>query len=142
MQLNRIHGAAYDVFDTTGSFLREGRWHSRGTRLTYTAQHVSLAALEVLIHAGGRKFPPKVLTTIHIPDEIEMEVADLMSLELSQRFGDRWIAESRSAILRVPSVAVNGLEFNCLLNPAHPDFSRIRHDAPMQFPFDERFFAR
>lgn len=141
MQVFRIHGANYDVFDTMGTFLYEGRWHSRGTRIVYTAQYVSLAALEVLIHAGGRKFPPKLLTPIHIGDKVSLEEASPMVLASSQLFGDRWITEGRSAVLRVPSVATNGLEFNYLLNPAHADFRRIRHDAPTAFPFDERFFV-
>jgi RES domain-containing protein len=141
MQVFRIHGAAYDVFDTMGTVLHEGRWHSRGTRVVYAAEHVSLAALQVLIHAESSKLPPKALTRIHLADKISTEDAGSMSFTDSQLFGDRWIAEKRSAILRVPSVITNGLEFNCLLNPAHPDFRRVRHNAPVAFPFDERFFS-
>jgi len=141
-EIFRIHSAAYDVFDTTGTALFEGRWHTRGTRLLYTAQHISLAALEVLIHAGGRKFPPKVFSRIHLPAKISIEEpGPQRAFAASQRFGDEWIAQQRSAVLRVPSVAVDSLEFNYLLNPAHPDFRHVTHTPPIRFPFDDRFFT-
>jgi len=141
-EIFRIHSPAYEVFDTTGTALFEGRWHTRGTRLIYTAQHISLAALEILIHAGGRKFPPKVLSRIHLPAKISIEQAGPQrTFAASQRFGDEWIEQQRSAVLRVPSVAVDGLEFNYLLNPVHPDFHHITHAAPVRFPFDDRFFS-
>ena len=139
IQLHRIHAAAYDALDTTGTYLYEGRWHTRGARVIYTAQHISLAALEVLVHAGGRKFPPKVFTRIHLPDSIAIEKTILPSeLSTSQRFCDRWLAEARTPVLQVPSAAVNGLEWNFLLNPAHPDLRSIKHDKPIPFPFDPR----
>ncbi len=138
IQISRIHGEAYDAFDTTGTFLFPGRWHTRGTRVVYAAAHVSLAALEVLVHAEGKKLPPKMLTRIRLPDGLSIEESPLLDFAMSQEFGDRWIAEMRSAALRVPSVAVNGLESNYLLNPAHPDFRRIRRDKAVAFSFDQR----
>jgi RES domain-containing protein len=59
----------------------------------------------------------------------------------SQRFGDAWVSESRSAVLRVESVAVNRMESNFVLNPRHPDFSRIESEPPQEFLFDQRYFA-
>jgi RES domain-containing protein len=141
IEVFRIHGASYEVFDTTGTALFDGRWHTRGVRMVYTAGHVSLAALEVLVHAGGRKLPPKVLTRIQLADGIEIGEAPWLDLARSQAFGDRWLAERRSAVLRVPSVAVNGLEFNYLLNPAHPEFRRIEYSEAGAFTFDARFFG-
>ena len=55
----------------------------------------------------------------------------------SQGFGTDWIKAQRSVALRVPSVVVPG-EFNYLLNPAHPQFSRIRIGQPEPFSFDPR----
>jgi len=138
MELYRIHGVAYDAFDTMGTFLYEGRWHRQGTRVVYTAEHISLAALEVLVHSEGKKFPPKSLTRIKVPDGLKVETVGALSFADSQKFGDLWISEMRSAVLRVPSVAINNLEFNYLLNPAHPDFSRITKVRTEPFPFDQR----
>jgi RES domain-containing protein len=140
MIVYRMHGAAYDAFDTTGSFRQPGRWHSAGTRVVYAAEHVSLAVLETLIHAGGRKIPPRLITRIHIPDGVEIEPADWLEMPASQEWGDRWVREARTLALRVPSIAVNQMESNFLLNPVHPDFSLIERDAAEEFVFNPRFF--
>jgi RES domain-containing protein len=55
----------------------------------------------------------------------------------TRRFGDDWIADGRSAALRVPSAVVPG-EFNYLLNPAHPRFNDVTPGRPEPFTFDHR----
>ena len=47
----------------------------------------------------------------------------------TKRYGDDWVRSNRSLILGVPS-AVNPLEFNYLINPEHPNFSRIEIQKP------------
>ena len=141
MNVFRMHGPSYDVFDTTGAAMRPGRWHSAGTRVVYAAEHASLAVLETLIHAGGRKIPPRAITRIEIPDDLVILSAAWMEAPESQRFGDAWAAAAQSAVLRVPSAAVNRMESNFVLNPLHPDFLRIRPHPPAPFDFDPRFFA-
>lgn len=136
-----MHGFGRDVFDTTGAVLYPGRWHSAGARIVYVAEHASLAVLETLIHAGGRKIPPRALTRIEIPDDLAIETAVWLDMPHSQAFGDHWVHEKRSAVLRVPSIAVNQMESNFIFNPAHPDFSRIRHDPSQPFAFDPRYFG-
>ncbi|MGB6688674.1 MAG: RES family NAD+ phosphorylase [Terracidiphilus sp.] len=136
----RMHGPAYAVFDTMGAFLQPGRWHSAGTRVVYAAEHASLAVLETLIHAGGRKIPPRAITRIDIPDGLSIESAMWMEMPDSQKFGDLWVREERSAVLRVPSIAMNRIESNFIFNPAHPEFSSVKHDPPRDFVFDPRFF--
>jgi len=137
----RMHGVSHDVFDSTGSFLQPGRWHPRGTHVIYAAEHASLAVLETLIHAGGRKIPPRSMTRIEIPDNLSIESASWMEMPASQQFGEQWVKEARSAVLRVPSIAVNKMESNFVLNPRHSDFARIKHAAAEPFVFDTRFFA-
>jgi len=140
MDVFRMHPIAHDVFDTTGAFLQPGRWHSAGTRVIYAAEHASLAVLETLIHAGGRKIPPRSLTRITIPDDLTIESATWMEMPTSQPFGDAWVRDKRSAVLRVPSIAVNQKESNFVFNPAHADFARIGHDPAEEFVFNPRFF--
>lgn len=135
-----MHGPGRAVFDTTGAAINPGRWHSSGTRVVYAAEHASLAVLENLIHAGGRKLPPRAITRIHIPDDLRIESAPWIPMPASQAFGDAWVNEARSPVIRVLSVAVNRMEWNFILNPAHPQFSRIHHDPPLEFVFDPRFF--
>jgi RES domain-containing protein len=136
----RMHGISYEVFDTAGAVQQPGRWHSRGTRVVYAAEHVSLAVLETLIHAGGRKMPPRAITRIDIPDIVTIELAPWMEMPDSQQFGDTWVKQARSAVLRVPSIAVNRVESNFVFNPRHPEFPRIQHGPPAEFTFDPRFF--
>ena len=137
----RMHGPAYDAFDSTGALLHAGRWHPAGTRVLYASEHASLAVLETLIHAGGRKIPPRSLTRITIPDDLAIESAGWLEMPASQSFGDAWVREGRTAVLRVPSIAVNQLESNLVLNPSHPDFVRISRSAAEPFIFSPRFFA-
>lgn len=136
----RMHGPGHDPFDSTGAFLYPGRWHSAGTRVVYAAEHASLAVLETLIHAGGRNIPPRAITRIHFPDDLAVETAVWVELPESQQFGERWVRERRSAVLRVPSIAVNRMEVNFVFNPLHPEFGRIRHDEPEEFVFHPGFF--
>jgi RES domain-containing protein len=135
----RMHSNLLGAFDTKGSTLQAGRWHSIGTRVVYAAEHASLAVLETLIHAGGKKIPPRVLTRITVPDELPIERGDWMEMPHSQAFGDDWFREGRSAVLSVPSIAVNKLELNYVLNPRHSDFRQIIQEEPQNFVFDPRF---
>ncbi len=64
-----------------------------------------------------------------------------MEMPKSRQFGDLWVVEARSAILRVESIAVNRMESNFLLNPRHPDFARVEAAEPEEFIFSRRFFA-
>ena len=140
MIIFRMHGISQAAFDSSGAFFQPGRWHSAGTRGVYAAEHASLAVLETLIHAGGRKMPPRVISRIHLPDDLSIESAPWMEMPDSQSFGDAWVSEARTAVLRVPSIAVNRMESNFVLNPRHEDFPRIQLGNPERFVFDPRFF--
>jgi RES domain-containing protein len=136
----RMHGISQDAFDSSGAFFQPGRWHSAGTRVVYAAEHASLAALETLIHAGGKKMPPRAITRIHIPGDLAVESAPWMEMPASQAFGDTWVREARTAVLRVPSIAVNQMESNFVFNPSHAEFNLVQRDSSERFVFDPRFF--
>jgi RES domain-containing protein len=142
MIVYRMHRTGIDALDSAGSFLSEGRWHTAGTRVIYTAQHVSLAALETLIHASGGRISGRQLTEIMIPGELAIETAEWREKPESQRFGDSWAKAKKTAVLRVPSIAVNKLEWNYIINPLHGDFGRIQKGRIRGFVFDERFFKQ
>ena len=139
MVIFRMHSKSHGVFDTKGATLQQGRWHSIGTRVVYAAEHASLAVLETLIHAGGKIIPPRALTRITVPDKLPIERAAWMDMPHSQAFGDDWFREQRTAVLSVPSIAVNKLELNYVLNPYHPGFRQITQEEPQDFVFDPRF---
>lgn len=54
-----------------------------------------------------------------------------------QAIGDEWIEAGTSPVLGVLSAVIHG-EFNCLLNPAHPDFGKLKFSDPESFSFDKR----
>lgn len=138
----RMHRAGFDALDSTGSYLGDGRWHMAGTRVIYTAEHASLAALETLVHASGGMMPDRELTEISIPDDLAIEIADWREMPESQNYGDAWAKGGKTAVLRVPSIVVNQLEWNFLINPLHQDFERIKKVRTRPFVFDERFFTK
>jgi|ERR1700691_2545056 RES domain-containing protein len=140
MIVYRMHRIGSNVFDTTGAVLFSGRWHLAGIRVVYAAEHVSLAALETLIHTGGKPVPNRCITEIHIPEDISVESSEWMEIDQSQVFGNDWVHSGRTAVLRVPSKAVNQMESNFLINPVHRDFDRIRPGRSRDFAFDLRFF--
>jgi len=126
------------------------RWNSKGTRLIYTAQSRALACLENLVHRGGRGVNAVFSTMkIEIPDNTSIkkirlsELPESWPLTSSQSYqptrmiGDQWIQASTSCILKVPSALIKE-EYNYLLNPAHPDFTKIKVVSVTSFSFDER----
>jgi len=124
-----------------------GRWNSPGVTMVYTAEHASLAILEVLVHLGGAQLlPDYVLFGVEF-DEALAEAVDEAALPEGWRafpapvslrpIGDQWVGEGRSAVLSVPS-AVLPLERLFLLNPQHPDFPSIRIGDAQAFPLDAR----
>jgi RES domain-containing protein len=140
MIVYRMHRIGSGVFDTTGASLFSGRWHLAGIRAVYAAEHASLAALETLIHSSRKVVPSRAITEILIPDDIQVESSEWMEIGESQVFGSDWVRSGRTAVLRVPSKAVNQMESNFLVNPEHREFGRIRADRSREFAFDQRFF--
>lgn len=138
------HGSA--AFDGEGAWRFGGRWNSRGTRTVYTSATLSLAALETLVHLN----PPVAFKYVAIPIEFDEALVETFATSdlpadwneeppppSTAEIGDRWVKESRSAVLELPSVIIPA-EPNYLLNPAHSDFKRIRIGKPAPFSFDPR----
>ena len=145
----RIADARHLIFDSTGAMLHGGRWNSVGGRVIYAAETFAGALLEVLVHANLSE-PPRnhKVIQITIPDSVAVEdvsvdaVAgwDAEDMVSSRLFGDRWVAEGRSAVLRVPSVITRGHESNLVLNVSHPQFALIVPGAPEVLHWDPRLF--
>jgi RES domain-containing protein len=139
------HAAA--AFDGEGAQLHGGRWNSPGTRVAYASDSIALAALEVLAHLQSTAvLEAYSLATIRFPED-RVEVLEKASLPVrwrqfptppeNQAIGDRWVAEGRSLILRVPSAIIPSAS-NVLINPSHPDFSKVVIGRPERFAFDPR----
>lgn len=144
----RIVRAEYadDAFSGEGAVRYGGRWHSEGTRIVYTAESLSVATLELLVHMPRPRIPEfmaircsfeerfvHVLEYTKLPENWSDPIAPL-SL---RSFGDEWARNHVSAVMRVPS-AVTLVEFNYLLNPEHSDFASIEIGEPRPFSLDLR----
>jgi len=134
------------AWDGEGARRHGGRWNSPGVAVAYASEHLSLACIEVLVtvHRSGELDD----YTAIVADLADVAVADFdgepppdwssrIPTVSTQAIGDAWVRAGATAILRVPSVVVP-VEYNYLINPAHPDAKRIAIGKPMAFPFDAR----
>lgn len=134
------------AFDGEGARLWGGRWNSPGRPAVYCAGHVSLAILEVVVHADLAFAPHYVVIPADF-DEALVESLVTARLPASWRrhpapaavvaLGDEWLREARSPVLRVPSVVVPA-EPNFILNPLHTAFREIEIGKPEVLKVDAR----
>jgi len=142
----RLHSSRYPANNGRGAAIHGGRWNPTGTEVIYAAASRPSAILEILVHYAVL---PKdfVMTLISIPGRLS--IIDVPHNVLSpgwdvpipvpatQEYGRQWIANSRSAVLRVPSAVVTS-EWNYVLNVLHPDFREITFGPSEPFHFDPR----
>lgn len=145
----RLSHRRHSAFNGEGGLLKSARWHSAGVRIVYTAEHLSLAALEFFVNIGPDEAPEQLAArSAEIPDDVPHD--RLLSSDLPRdwrrpdnsllrRQGMKWLEEQRTAVLVVPSAAIPQ-ENNYLLNPLHPDFARIRLREAESFSFDPRMW--
>lgn len=145
----RIADARHPIFDPTGALLHGGRWNSPGHPIVYAAETYAGALLEMLVHANLSRLPRNHrIVRIAIPDTVAIELVlpsqvpgwDREEPAASRVFGDRWIREGRTAVLKVPSVVTHGREHNFVLNASHPQFASISAEDPEPVIWDERLF--
>ena len=124
------------------------RWNSRGQFVIYTAATRALACLENVVHRGNEGLLDSFrVMVIEVPDTVVVETIalevlpanwfDYQQYNICQQLGGEWLNHSRSAVLRVPSAIIPN-EWNYLLNPAHPDFSKVQLIRTEPFAFDPR----
>ncbi len=135
------------AFSGEGARLYGGRWNSPGRPVVYTAEHASLAMLEILAHLEFSVIMSDYLLIRAEFDDALQEAIEAKKLPQEWRsypapqslreIGDRWLAEMRSAVLSVPS-AIVPIEQLYLFNPLHADFAKITVGEAQAFPFDTR----
>ena len=125
-----------------------GRWNPPGIAVIYSSSTLSLAALELLVHLDPDLAPEGlVAAAAELPSEAPVLALQPQRLPDGRRsypapsqlreLGAEWIRGADSVALVVPSAVIPS-ESNVLLNPAHPDFSRLRMHSPEPFAFDPR----
>jgi len=150
MFVYRIGQAKY-AQDRKGSGV-DGRWNSAGQYVIYTGGSLALSCLEKLAHTSGTSlYAGNFAVTIYrIPDKLKIKEITLNQLIKqnpdwnkvinypdTQAMGDNWLQSRETAVLKVPSAIID-LEYNYLLNPAHPDFAKITIADIKPFEFDKR----
>ncbi|GAA0877398.1 RES family NAD+ phosphorylase [Algoriphagus jejuensis] len=151
MRVFRLSRKKYPIeLNGKGAAMSGNRWNSKGTEIVYCAESRALAMAEVVVHLSLASLPNDFLMLeIDIPDAVS--VSEFGKDELpkawnsfphllgTQKIGDDFVLERKFAVLKVPSAVVPG-DFNYLINPQHPDFSKIQIAAQVDFPFDSRIF--
>ena len=115
--------------------------------MIYTAESLSLATLEILVNLDS---PDSLDQYLSIPVEFDESLCKALEFGAlpgnwasdppppsTQQIGSNWAAARESAVLAVPNAVIRR-EFNFLLNPEHPDFSRVRIGSPAEFELDPR----
>lgn len=135
------------AFDGEGARRYPGRWNPAGVPVVYASEALSLAALEILVHAEVHQLRrPHHAFHLDVPDDLVEEIprARLPSdwqhpthHPRAQRYGGEWAASLRSVALLVPSIVVP-TERNAVLNPRHPRFAGLAIGGPLPFSFDPR----
>ncbi len=133
----------------TGAKLMGSRWNSKGMPMLYTTEHISLAVLEMLVHTHFKDFAIELdLITIQAPSSVitaeinekKLKKGWINDLAYTRFMGDEFIKEKQSLLLKVPSAVVPE-ECNCLVNPLHPDFKKIKIIHTRAFKTDDRLFT-
>ena len=116
----------------------------------YAATTIALAMLDTLAHLGGNiAIRNAFLVRIDVPASVwksrrTIAAGDLPPTWLAEPprstsidAGNAWLAERASALLLVPSIVVPE-EYNVLINPLHPQVSKLAAAVVRQFVYDPR----
>jgi RES domain-containing protein len=133
MRVFRIGAALFirsrkEAFSGNGGLYASARWHTAGHPVVYTAQSLSLAALEILVRLKQTNdIQPFVAYSAEVPDPLILKPDSLpvrwkSRLAISRAFGDAWLAAKTTPAMLVPTIITPG-EWNVLINPLHPQFS-------------------
>jgi RES domain-containing protein len=135
-----------DDLSGSGAKLLGGRWNVPGIAALYTAENISLAVLEIVVHVDRQFIPPTYqLLKLQIPDSIEMTSVTKYKLkthwksdfEYSQWIGTEFLKQKKFVAIKVPSAVVDE-EHNYLFNPQHADFKKLKIATLAAFKFDDR----
>jgi RES domain-containing protein len=149
MRVFRIGAALFtrsrkEAFSGNGGLRASARWHTAGHPVVYTAQSLSLAALEILVRLKQTDdIQPFYAYSAEVPDALILNPGSFPArwksrLAVSRAFGDAWLEAKTSPAMLVPTIITPG-EWNVLINPLHPQFSsKWIVTGPDAYSFDAR----
>lgn len=146
MRLYRLCRQKYVELTGYGAKQTGGRWNRKGLATLYTAEHASLAVVEVLVHLDRTELPEDYVL-------LEIDVADEHVLPLTSSEADRDLLQSayekghgclpeRSVGFSIPSVVVPQDRIVVLYSdaPLHRSVVHVMKISP--FMFDRRLFSQ
>ena len=151
MEVFRLTKEKYaTILSGNGAAFAGARWNSPGVELIYTSANRSLAMAEVAVHLTLATLPSDfMMMTIHIPNILKMKKittselppnwSDFPPPSSNQTIGNKFVTDNKYCVLQIPSAITQG-DFNFLINPNHPDFTKIKIVSVEKFPFDNRIF--
>src|ERR1700682_3561212 len=115
MRVFRIGAALFtrtrkEAFSGKGGLYASARWHTAGHPVVYTAQSLSLAALEMLVRLKQtHDINPFYAYAADIPDSLILKPDSFPTrwqsrIAVSRLFGDRWLEAKTSPAMLVPTV--------------------------------------
>lgn len=130
-----------------GAKLWGGRWNNVGIPVVYTSTTISLSLLELLIYNALYEelqnnylmkievtgMPENSMNPVRVKKQWQKDVG------YSRFIGDSFLTANKNMLLKVPS-AIFPEEYNILINPLHPDFTKIKIISTSRFEFDSRLF--
>jgi RES domain-containing protein len=150
MIVYRISNALYkEDISGNGAAINGARWNSKGVRLLYSGEYISLVILESLVHLRENNIPQnQFLLTLYLPDnEVpEINISKIKNnwqehINYTQWIGDEFISANKSLALKVPS-AVVPQENNYLVNPFHKDFKKVKITYSELLNLDKRLLGK
>jgi RES domain-containing protein len=135
----RVHGPG---LDGVGGLYAAGRWHELGSRVVYFGASPGIVILEKLAHVDPELLPTDLILSrfegeVSVEDLLQSEIDDLRDLKQTRARGETFLKAQTACVLRVPSILVPE-EYNLLVNPLHPDASKIHAVDHRDFTFDGR----
>lgn len=157
MKLFRVTNARFaGTYNGLGASFDDGaRWNSPGIAVIYFALDMGTAMVEAAnYHTSPRLIPPSHCKAIYnADDDISMETLDPALLPpdwnrmpyppSTQKIGDEFLNSCRSALLLVPSAAVNVTSENliAIANPHHADINKITLIEKLKPVYSSRMFT-
>ena len=108
MKIYRMHRSARAPGDYTGAMLAGSRWNPIGTPMLYTAQHLSLACIEALVHLDKSQLPRDYVwsgTELSGAPAI-LSPANRNHVASCQAAGHSWVSGGNQLAIRVPSIVI------------------------------------
>jgi RES domain-containing protein len=143
-----------DELSGKGAEKTGGRWNRKGTPVIYTSSSIALAYLETLVHLSGPQLLPlnRYLVRVDIPvaewqartifeGSVHVGWDALPAGLVSLNWGTEWLRSRSTLLAAVPSIVVPD-EFNVLINPGHPEISKLRAQKIRRWSYDSRLVSR